>query len=100
MSVVLTLFREKQRELADCEDLAERASRSLQALEATLSETKNQLRQKIDDIRCKFSHKTYSVAFLSTSSKRSMHKSSVVWKSLRLEELQPPTKQSKRPKLK
>ncbi|KAI0702294.1 hypothetical protein BC835DRAFT_1404375 [Cytidiella melzeri] len=42
---------EKERELADCEDSADRASRNLQAVEASISELKNQLRKKSEDVR-------------------------------------------------
>ena len=53
---VLTSSREKQRELADCESSHELAAKELQAVEAALSEIKNQLRQKSEQVRSECSH--------------------------------------------
>ena len=47
------LHREKQRALADSELSYEIAAKELQAIEAALSEIKNQLRQKSEQVRCK-----------------------------------------------
>ena len=50
------LHREKQSALADSEISYEIATKELQAIDAALSEIKNQLRQKSEQVRCKYSH--------------------------------------------